>query len=143
MRRYETANDRVITSSLARLRERKDEQIKAGMYRLLEAGLSYLQEAHDADMKHENEANTLGWILVHDGEIVEAVAQDRGPYTPSGDVLGRLEQMVAVLPKSGWCGIVMSDMANDWYRVDWEMSFLQISVDRVKAEFQTFFKKSV
>lgn len=141
MQRYKAENDRKIENSLAGLRKRKDELVKAGMYRLLEAGLSYLQEAHDPDMKHENEANTLGWILIHNGEIVEAVAQDRGPYTPSGDVLGRLSEMAATAPKTGWLGIVMSDMANDWYRVDWEMGFLKVSADRVKAEFGMYFKK--
>lgn len=134
------ANNRVIERSLAGLRQRKDELVRAGMYRLLEAGLGYLQEAHEDWMKHENEANTLGWILVHNGEIVEAVSQDRGSFTPSGDVLGKLERMVAAGPKSGWYGIVMSDMANDWYRVDWEMNFLTVSVQRVKAEFGLFFK---
>lgn len=138
---YKSVNDQVISRSIANLKQRKDELVKAGMYRLLEAGLSYLQDAHDNGMKHENEADTLGWVLIHNGEIVEAVSQARGPYTPKGDVLGRLEEMVSSMPRLGWCGIVMSDMANDWYRVDWEMSFLQTSVDRVKAEFGMFFKK--
>ena len=40
----------------------------------------------------------------------------------------------------GWVGIVLSDMANNWYRVDWEYDYLAYSADMVKSHFNNFFK---
>ena len=92
-------------------------------------------------MKHEQENDTLGWCLVHNGRIVEAVSQAKGQWTPRGRALSRLQEVVAEGPKLGWYGVVLSDMANDWYRVDYEIQFLHESADSVIRNFHNYFRK--
>ena len=40
----------------------------------------------------------------------------------------------------GWVGIVMSEMTFNWYRVDWEIGFLNYSVEEIKRNFKSIFK---
>mgnify|MGYP006873057392 CR=1 FL=1 len=126
-------NDKVLRGGFARLAMGKDTEIERIMYDVLDKALDALHEAHNVHgrMRHEEETNTLGWALVHNGHVVEAVSQSKGPWTPRGDALGRLQQVVAEGPKLGWYGIVLSDMANNWYRVDYEIDFLHQSADSV------------
>lgn len=140
---FEQANERVIDNAVAKFKERANKALMDGMYGLMNAALDYLHEAHELykpDMAHESESNTLGWALVYNGKVMEVVAQDKGPWTPKGDALGRLEMVVSGVRSTGWVGIVLSDMANDWYNIDLEMQFLNYSIDEVKTHFHDFFK---
>ena len=137
---HEQRNRTVIEKAFARLRQRKESAIADGMYGLLNAALDYLHEAHEGWMHHENESDTLGWALIHNGRILEAVSQSKGEWTPHGDALGRLQEIAGSVPSNAWVGVVLSDMANNWYRVDWEMEFLARSADEVRANFNQFFK---
>ena len=137
---YEGQNKSVIYRAFARLRKSEEAVIREGMYGLLDAALEWLHEAHEEWMHHENENDTLGWALIHDGNIVEAVSQSKGEWTPNGDALGRLQAIASEVPSGAWTGVVLSDMANNWYRVDWEMGFLTYSKDEVKSHFHQFFK---
>lgn len=136
-------NDKIITIAFNSLIEKKEQIIQRGMYNLLNAALDALHEAHkmmSPELHHEHESNTLGWCLIHNGAIVDAVSQDKGAYTPRGDVLAKLRKEALSMPKDCWGGIVMSDMTNEWYRVDWEINFLTYSAARVKSNFNSIFK---
>lgn len=133
-------NKSVIYKAFARLNKSEEAVIKNGMYGLLNAALEWLHEAHDEWMHHENESDTLGWALIHDGQVLEAVSQSKGEWTARGDALGRLQRIASEVPSGAWVGVVLSDMANNWYRVDWEMGFLSYSADEVKSHFHDFFK---
>ena len=87
---------------------------------------------------HHNidERDTLGWAIFHDGTLVKSEAQDKGPIT--GNVLSKLEAIGS--GTSGWVGIVMSEMTFNWYRVDWEIGFLNYSVEEIKRNFKSIFK---
>jgi len=140
---YEAQNRAAIKRGFSWLKSEQEKIVRDGMYGLLNAGLSYLEDAHDMhspEMHHEHESDTLGWALVHDGTILETVSQSKGEFTPRGDALGRLQQIASESPV-GWVGIIMSDMANDWYRVDYEMDFLHYTQDEIKNHFQDFFKR--
>lgn len=137
----ETRNRSVIERAFFRFRNSEEEIIRNGMYGLLNAGLEYLHEAHGQihpGERHEHENDTLGWALVHDGQILEVVSQANGEFTPYGDALARLEEIAR--GTRGFVGIVLSDMANNWYRVDWEYDYLAYSADMVKSHFNDFFK---
>lgn len=134
-------NARRLRQGFARLQMRKDETIERAMYQILDKALDALHEAHDPDMKHEQENDTLGWCLVHNGRIIEAVSQAKGQWTPNGRALNRLQEVVAEGPRLGWYGIVLSDMANDWYRVDYEIQFLHESASSVIENFHHYFRK--
>lgn len=138
---YYNHNNSVIERAFSRMLQHEDEIIRNGMYGILDAGLDYLHEAHGLlhpGERHEHENDTLGWALVKDGQIVEAVSQSKGEWTPYGDALRRLGDIAR--GKKGWIGIVLSDMANNWYRVDWENDYLSYSADMVKDHFNDFFK---
>lgn len=111
------------------------------MKQMLNAALGFLHDAHNmfrANLHHENESNTLGWALIHNGQIVKAVSQNKGPITPHGDVLAKLNAIAA--GRSGWSGVVMSDMENKWYRADWEEGFLEYSRELTAQTFMEYFK---
>lgn len=135
---YGAQNKAAIQRGLDRLRNREDEIVRNGMYGLLNAALEYLHQAHEGWMHHENEDDTLGWALVRDGQILEIASQSKGELTPRGDAIGRLEAIAS--GTKGWTGIVLSDMDNSWYRVDWEMNFLHVTADEVRDNFSKFFK---
>ena len=137
------ANLSAIKRGLENLKKSKDAIIEKGMRALLDAALDYLQDAHavlhgGAAHRHPNETNTLGWALVHDGKIIEAVSQAKGPITPRGDALASL-QSVAAGAGEGWVGFVLSDMQNAWYRADWEEDFLNYTVQMTAQTFNEYF----
>lgn len=143
MARYENRNKATIDKAFNRFINREEALITDGMYGLLNAGLEYLHEAHEMHrpgMAHETESDTLGWALIHNGKILEVVSQSKGEWTPHGDAIGRLQALAAETPMGAWVGIILSDMANNWYRVDYEMSFLGYSADEVRDHFHEFFK---
>lgn len=137
----EAKNRSVIERAFARLRQREDDVIRNGMYGLLTAGMDYLHEAHGLiheGERHVGEKDTLGWALVHDGQILEVVSHSGRRVTPYGDALHRLEDLAG--QTDGWVGIVLSDMANNWYRVDWEYDYLAYSADHIREHFHDYFK---
>lgn len=134
-------NARRLRQGFALLQMKKDGTIERAMYHILDKALDALHEAHAPDMRHEQENDTLGWCLVHNGRIIEAVSQAKGQWTPKGRALTRLQEVVAEGPRLGWYGIVLSDMANDWYRVDYEIQFLHKSVSSVIENFHQYFHK--
>lgn len=137
-------NARRFRQGFARLQMRKDETIERAMYQILDKALDALHEAHESHgpgMHHEEENDTLGWCLVHNGQVIEAVSQAKGKWTPRGRALARLQEVVAEGPRLGWYGIVLSDMANDWYRVDYEIQFLHESASSVIENFHQYFRK--
>ena len=138
----ETRNRSVIEKAFARLQRSEEDVIRNGMYGLLNAGLHYLEEAHGllhGGEKHKEENNTLGWALVHDGNILEVASHSGEEWTPYGYALHKLEDIAA--QTKGWVGIILSDMANDWYRVDYEFDYLAYSADRVQEHFNDYFKR--
>ena len=140
--KYRSENVKTIREAFKNFVKNKDRVIEAGMCRLLDAALDYLHDAHEMQregLHHENESNTLGWALVHNGQIVEAVSQSKGPYTPKGDALKSLEEIASTF-STGWVGIVLSDMKNGWYRVDWEVKFLNYSSQMTAQTFDDYFK---
>ena len=119
--------------------------IQRGMYHLLDAALEALIDAHDKLHQgkahhHPEESDTLGDVIFHNGELIEAVAQGGGRFTPRGSALTQLENLRGQAP-AGWVGYVLSDMRNNWYRVDWEEDFLMYSADEVKDRFYEIFQK--
>lgn len=137
----DSGNISAIRRGMEKLRKNKDRVVELGMYNLLNAALDYLHDAHEnfrADLRHENESNTLGWALVHNGQIVEAVSQSKGPLTPRGDVLAKLQAIAS--GTTGWIGIVMSDVENGWYRLDWEADFLNYSRELTAQSFKECFQ---
>lgn len=137
------ANRSKIDSAFARLRANKDLVIVDGFAKMMQAGLEALLEAHDQPIigeeifaHNDNERETLGWMIFHDGREVASGTQDRGEVT--GAVLFRLEALGS--GTTGWVGYIMSDMSFDWYRVDYEKEFLYYSRDEIKSKFSTFFK---
>lgn len=134
---YRAKNKSVIRTAFSRLRAESDATVLEGMKRLTEAGLEYLLDAHDGGLHHPNENDTLAAVLAHDGQVVATI-----PHGGDDDLPGSASTEAARLLRgtSGWIAIILSDMTNQWYRVDWEIDFLTYSADEIKANFQSFFK---
>lgn len=144
---YKEDNIKKLDGGFSQLSLGKDARIERIMYDVLDKALDVLLEAHDdkdnkagKGMHHANESDTLGWALIHNGSVVEAVSQLRGKLTDAS-ALNTLQELVKKCPKQGWCGIVCSDMVNGWYRVDWEIDFLNQSAESVISNMHKHFHK--
>lgn len=138
--KYITQNRRVIHTAFTRLGRDADAIILDGMTRVAQAGLEYLLGAHDDHspwMNHPIENDTLASVVAHNGEVVASFPHDGG----EGDLPGNASDEAKRILRgtSGWVAIIHSDMKG-WYRVDYELAFLAISADEVKANFNRFFK---
>ncbi len=142
-RKGNSANDVVIKNAFARLSQAKDVHIEHVMHEVLAVALEALLTAHDNHPiahRHPEEDDTLAWALIHNGKVVEAVAHSGGRMT-AASALRTLRRVMAENPSKGWYGVVCSDVTNNWYRIDWEMSFLNASMNAVKANIQQYLKK--
>lgn len=134
-------NDEVITRAFARFRGNVSKICQEGMIRLAKAGLDYLVSAHNEHamfMAHTTEDNTMGWAVSFNGKVVAS-----GAYEGNGDTMpGSAEQTAASILASttGWVAVILSEMEG-YYRVDYEMDFLNNAKITTRAEFQTYFKK--
>lgn len=134
---YRENNARKLDGGFSRLSRGKDAEIERIMRNVLDIALQDLIEAHWGQLRHPAETDTLGWALVHDGVVVKAVSQAGGQVTDAS-ALQTLQSLVSTGPASGWYGIVCSDMTNDWYRVDWEIIFLNRSARYLKKNMHNY-----
>lgn len=130
-------NERKLERGFSRLNRGKDAEIERIMLDVLDAALQDLIDAHWGKLQHPAETDTLGWALVHDGKVVKAVSQVGGQVTDAS-ALRTLSSLVSSGSSSGWYGIVCSDMTNDWYRVDWEIIFLNRSARELKKNMYKY-----
>lgn len=142
---YEQNNITKINRGFTVLADAMSRIISEGMERVGERSLDFLLRGHEVKhdgvaWRHPSESDTLGYAVIHDGEIVRAVSHEGGDIQPWGDIMQVLHQVASEYPK-GWVTIVASDMANDWYRVDWEIDFLNYAADGVILNADEFFKK--
>ncbi len=135
------ANEQVIKNAFARLRETKDEVIRAGMYGLLEDAVQIALEAHDErHQSHIELGDTYGWMLVHNRKIEEiavvSTSDNRGKATK------QLRAVVKDLPSKGWAGVVMAGLEPaNYFSVIYEMGMLDYSFQISKQNFSQYFKK--
>ena len=141
MANYSAKNQKTIATAFARFQRTEEEIVRNGMIRLAQAGLAFLVEAHEQfqpGLYHPEEDDTLAYAVAEDGVIVES-----GSYNgEGGDIPGDARNKAVKLLSGtrGWVAVILSEMEG-WYRVDWEMDFLQLSADEVRANFHKFFKK--
>lgn len=142
MAKYRQKNERVINTAFTRLLGNADKAIQAGMDRMAQAGLEYLLEAHQQHamfMSHTVETNTLAYVVAHNGTIVVAKSHEGSDKDLPGEAVAKAERIASQRP--GWVAIILSDMMG-WYRVDYEIGFLQYAADEVKSNFHRFFKRA-
>ncbi len=144
MNPYQSKNKSVIYNAFARLHRSEENAIHEGMYRFMDFGIAKLLQAHEdlhggMAKRHPAENDTLGAAIFCDGQLIEAIGQGGGEFTPHGDAIGQLERLQAEAGP-GWVGFVLSDMANNWYRVDWENDFLTYTLEEVESNFISLFK---
>lgn len=138
--KYIAQNHRVILTAFDRLSRNADAIILDGMTRVAQAGLEYLLQAHNEHspwMAHPFENDTLAGVVAHNGEVVASFTHNGGEGDLPGSASDEAERMLR--DTSGWVAVILSDMKG-WYRVDYEIGFLAVSADEVKANFNRFFK---
>lgn len=143
---YTQKNKDTIKRGFAALSASAERVMEEGLNRFLDLALQYLIDAHDmyfthgTATRHLSENDTLGYAVIHNGKIVNMVAQAGGEWTPRGNVGAKLRTIATDSPK-GWVGIVCSDLENDWYRVDWEFDFLLYSKNMTRESFDKCFRR--
>lgn len=141
---YQAANNTAITRGLMQLIADRDTILQQGTEKAGDDALEYLIRGHEVQHngkahRHIEENDTLGYCVLHDGKVVKAVSHMGGEIQPWGDVLETIREIALDYP-TGWVIVVASDMSNDWYRIDWEIDFLNYAADRVLLNWQDYFK---
>lgn len=97
----------------------------------VETALGLHDEAHHL---HLEIGDTYGWMLVHDGRIVDIVTTQKGD--DRGDTSSMLEAMAPRLPKKGWVGVVMAGMDTpNYFSIDYETGILIQTRQNAQTEF--------
>ena len=138
---YQAQNNATIKRAFTRLQSTEQKTCSAGIKLLAKAGLDYLVDAHNAqkaDLHHVGETDTLAYAVAHDGVIVATGFHNGGDADLPGSAVQKASDLLA--GTEGWVAVILSDMEG-WYRVDWEMNFLYRSVEDIKRNFHSFFKK--
>ena len=137
---YQSRNSKVIAKAFSRLASNEERIIGEGLRRLALTGLAFLVEAHDLHPiahHHPEENDTMAYAVARDGKVFEAGAFSGGESVPNSNAESKARGLVAGMP--GWAAVILSDMGRDWYRVDWEMQFLQYSADQIRDNFHKIF----
>lgn len=130
----------MIAKAFSRLASSEERIIGDGLKRLALTGLAFLVEAHDnhpAAHNHPEENDTMAYAVAREGAVIEAGAFSGGNSVPNSNAESKARALVA--GTHGWVAVILSDMGRDWYRVDWEMQFLQYSADQIRANFHKIF----
>jgi len=141
---YLAQNKTAITRGLTTLQQHMEAIVNNGMQTIGSESLDFLIQGHEVlhqgqAHRHPEENDTLGYAVLHDGNIVKMVSHMGGAVQPWGEVEMTLAKISALYP-TGWVVIVAADMANDWYRLDWEMDFLHYAADGVRLNWEDYFK---
>lgn len=140
MAKYQTQNKNTIARAFLRFRKEEESIIREGMARVAKAGMDYLVQAHEqfqSGLHHPDEDDTMAYAVAHDGVVVESGAYNGGGGDIPGDAKNKAIELLS--GSKGWTAIIISDMEG-WYRVDWEMGFLQSSADEIMEKFTRYFK---
>lgn len=136
-------NDKLIQKGFTSLLATKDAHIERVMIEVLDEALDELKACHYdklLDPRHTSETDTLGWALVHNGKVVKAVAHDGGSVT-SASAIKTLHKVVSEGSHIGWYGVVCSDVTNNWYRIDWEMDWMNYTASYTEHNILQYLKK--
>lgn len=130
-------NSQKIKAAFERYRTRKDQFIVTRFSELMNLGLQAVLDAHDNDdvvhHHNEDETQTLGWMLFHDGVEVASDYQKKGPVT--GEILMQLESEGCAT--KGWVCVLMSSLTFSWYNVDYEQMFMNDAMDEIEDQYKS------
>ena len=136
-------NDKLIQKGFTSLLVTKDAHIERVMLEVLDEALDELKACHydmPFDLHHTSETDTLGWALIHNGKVIKAVAHDGGIVT-AASAIRTLHKIVSEGSHIGWYGILCSDVTNNWYRIDWEMDWMNYTASYTAHNIQQYLKK--
>lgn len=140
MAKFREQNRRTIQHAFLRFQGREEEIIREGMIRVAKAGIEYLIQAHDefkSGLHHPEEDDTMAYAVAHNGRLIASGSYNGGGDDIPGDARNKAIDLLS--QTKGWSAIILSDMEG-WYRVDWEMGFLQSSADDIRDNFIKHFK---
>lgn len=135
---YKAANKRTIDYAFKRLMLNEQNAIESGMKEVGKAALAALVEIHKAIDTHVNESNTMAYAVAHDGRIIQAECFEDSNGFETGNAIQ--EASVLAAKTSGWVVLVYSEMENQWYSWDKEISYQEYTRDRIAADFTRYFK---
>lgn len=133
-------NSETIKRAFARLAASEETVVKDGMRNMIKRAVEVALEMHDdKHRQHIEVGDTYGWILVHDGTVVdmEVTSTDRN----EGKTAEMLKEKAARLPSEGWAGVVMAGLTPGYYMVVYEKNILMDTVQVTKDNFGQYFKK--
>ena len=139
-------NQKTIERAFNRLVANKNEVIESAMYSILEDAVKYALELHEEDAnnggnhdKHLLVGDTYGWLLMHNGSVVEAVVVSLPEN--EGDAMDQLREEAAFIDEKGWVGIVMAGMHPEYFSIRFENLVLDEVINNVERNFFKYFKK--
>lgn len=137
-----SANIKVINASIKQLKKEEKTNSQEGMLRYLQAAMKTALALHTDPRRqmHKKVADSYGWMLVHDGKMVD-MGINGGKMTSASSVTEKLKSLVVSLPQEGWIGVVMATMHPfRYYLLSEELSVMETTQNWTKVNFINFFK---
>lgn len=132
-------NSKTIEKAFKRFMDAEKETITSGMYGLLEDAVKVALDLHDEEHhKHLEIGDTYGWLLMHNGSVIEAVVVSLPEN--EGEALDKLQEEAAFVTETGWVGIVMAGMKPNYFSVRFEEEVLDETIQITKDNFFDYFK---
>ena len=134
------ANDAAIQNAFVRLVTNKDLIVREGMCRVLEGAVHVALAAHDErHQKHLEIGDTYGWMLVHNGQVVDIEVMTNGD--DQGDAKDQLLRKASSVPKRGWVGVVMAGMRPaSYFAITYELGVLEHARNVTIFDFANYFR---
>ena len=142
---YESTNSRKIIEGFATAQRLMNEAIVVGFTELLEAGVRYCLEEHDAmHQRHLETGDSYGWVLLYNGSEISRSIYAKG-MKAEGNASRALDTVKSKCPSEGWAGVVLAGVEPaTYFNVRYEFIPMRAGIKDLKAEdFDRIFKPMV
>ena len=153
MNKYNQSNREAIRRGLKTLTISKDTIINLGLYNLMEAAIQKVIEEHEEfhnehpsfpDFHGEMDNDTLAAGVSHKGDILDIWSQVKGQDVPYNVASVMMENLLSG-NQNAWVGSILSGMiAGDdpprAYREEYEVMFLEHTIEWVRQHWDEYFK---
>lgn len=138
---YRQDNSRKILAAFTESRRRMDESVALGFKELLEAGVRYCLEEHNAThQRHLETGDSYGWMLLYNGSEIDRQIYAKGAKA-EGNASRCLDNVKSACPSTGWCGVVLAGVEPaNYFNVRYEFIPMRNGIRDLKAEdFDRYF----
>lgn len=140
-----TSNDNKIIKAFAKAKAAVKASIKDTMIELLDLGVEYCLNAHDATHQmHLEIGDSYAWMLLYNGKKVDSKIYAQGAE-PQGNATKALATVKRNVPQAGWVGIILAGLEPvTYFNLRYEFIPMRAGMQTLSAQdFDKYFNKVV